>query len=520
MNRAGQRERMTPSGRASRAMLFIRRQLEAAVLTPVLAFRWRYLPLLMVYFAYGALGLTAIASGFWVKQSLTLTPSDLASLGVWLSLPWAMKMVFGELVDAVPIFGSQRRIYVLIGAGLVTLGLLMLAGASSGVLTMASPDRIYILASLTIVIGVVLQDVVADAMSTEVVERTNADGTPRPKADIDRELGMVQVLGRLAISAGIFAVAGLGGWLAQAVSYTTVFLLGLAVPLLSVSGALAVRLETSERRDLDKQILFGGLAFGLAVTLLGVSGLPFSQEIVFAVSLMVIGAMLRRITRSLPAEKRRQIALAALLIVIFRAVPSVGEGFTWFSIDVLGFTEGFFGVLQQTGAAIGLVALWLLSDAVTKQPIERVLLWLTLLGAVLMLPNLALAFEWHRWTEAEFGLGARSIAVIDAAASSPLAQVSMIPLLTLIAVNAPAGQRATWFALMASMMNLALVAGSLATKYLNALFAIDRGAYGQLPALASAVLAIGLIMPLLAILWLGPHLRRADGAARPPSAGE
>ena len=40
----------------------------------------------------------------------------------------------------------------------------------------------------------------------------------------------------------------------------------------------------------------------------------------------------------------------------------------------------------------------------------------------------------------------------------------MIPLLTLIAYYAPAGHRATWFALMASLMNLALVAGPIADQ--------------------------------------------------------
>ena len=33
----------------------------------------------------------------------------------------------------------------------------------------------------------------------------------------------------------------------------------------------------------------------------------------------------------------------------------VGEGFRWFAIDVLGFDEAFFGVLQQLGAAIAIV---------------------------------------------------------------------------------------------------------------------------------------------------------------------
>jgi hypothetical protein len=498
---------MTPET-AAPASGYARVQLERALLAPVRAFRWAYLPLLMVYFAYGALGITAVADSFWVKKELTaLKPADLAALGVWLTLPWTVKMVFGELVDAVPILGSQRRVYVFIGAGLVATGLVLLAGAAGRWLTFARPETIYVLASLLTVTGTVLQDVVADAMSTEVVPRTAADGTPRPQSDIDRDLGMVQVLGRLALSAGIFAVAGLAGWLAQHVSYETVFLLGLVVPAVSVTGALLVDLETSERRPLDWRIFGGGLAFGAVVVLLGVSGVPYGQELVFVVSMAVVVAMLLRVTEGVAPETRRRIAFAAIVIFVFRATPGVGAGYQWFTIDRLGFDEAFFGVLGQIGAGIGLVAAWLLSDAVTRQPAARVLLWLTILGAVLALPNLFLVHELHHWSERVLGIGARGIAILDAAAQSPLVQVSMIPLLTLIAVYAPKGHRATWFALMASLMNLALVAGQLATKYLNLILPVDRGAYANLPALTWTAVILALVLPLATILALGRRMR-------------
>jgi hypothetical protein len=165
-------------------------------------------------------------------------------------------------------------------------------------------------------------------------------------------------------------------------------------------------------------------------------------------------------------------------------------------------------VLQQIGAAIGLAAAWLLADAVTRQPVTRVLLWLTIIGGLLAIPNIILVTGAYEWTDRVLGMGARSIALIDAAAQSPLAQVSMIPLLTLVAVNAPPGHRATWFALMASLMNLALVAGSLQTKYLNLLFPVDRGQYNDLTMLVIVVFGIGLIVPLAAILLLGPRLMR------------
>ena len=102
-------------------------RLKAALVTPIRAMRLRYLPLLMIYYAYGALGLVGVAQTFWVKEALTFTPAELAALAVWLTLPWTVKMVFGQLADSVPILGSQRRIYVFIGASLVASGMVILA---------------------------------------------------------------------------------------------------------------------------------------------------------------------------------------------------------------------------------------------------------------------------------------------------------------------------------------------------------------------------------------------------------
>ena len=77
-----------------------------------------------------------------------------------------------------------------------------------------------------------------------------------------------------------------------------------------------------------------------------------------------------------------------------------------------------------------------------------------------------------------------------------------MPLLALIAVHAPADQRATWFALVASLMSLAIVASQLLTKYLNLIFPVDRGAYEALPALVLSVIAIAVVLPLAAIVGL------------------
>jgi BT1 family len=345
--------------------------------------------------------------------------------------------------------------------------------------------------------------VIADAMTTEVVERTNPDGKPKPESEVQRELGLVQVLGRLALWSGILSVAGPSGWLAQIYSYETVFLLGLIVPVVSLTGAMLVRLDATETKPIDWLILGGGLLFGAAVLAIGLGGVPLGQEIVFLISLSVIALMLYRVAEDVDELHRRRIFYAALVIFLFRATPGVGEGYRWFTIDVLGFDEAFYGTLAQIGAALSLAGAWLFSDVITRAPIAKVLLWVTIIGTILSLPNIALALRLDLWTEETLGFGARTIALVDTTVASPFAELSMIPALTLVAVNAPAGRRATWFALMASLMNVALVAGQLETKYLNLLFEVGRGSYANLAALTIAAVTIGFVVPVVGILAFG-----------------
>jgi BT1 family len=274
------------------------------------------------------------------------------------------------------------------------------------------------------------------------------------------------------------------------------------VPALSVTGVLIMKSETVERRPLDWRILGGGIAFGSTVLALALGGIPFAQELIFVLSMTVICAMLFLVTRELDHATRRAILATSIIIFVFRATPAVGDGYFWWTLDVLGFDETFYGILRQTAAVIALLAMWLFSKQLTEYSVKTILFWLAVAGAALSLPNIGLYYGLHHWTEETFGFGARTIALVDAATASPFAQISMIPLLTLIAFYAPPGRRATWFALMASLMNMALVAGQLATKYLNELFVIARGDYGELGVLLITTIVLGLVMPLAALtLW-------------------
>ena len=482
-------------------------RLISPILAPIQALRRAHLPILSVYATSGALGLIAVADGFWVKGALKLSVLDLASIAVWLQMPWIAKMVVAELVEAAPVLRSSRRLSILIGAGLTMLGLVVLAGAAGRWLGLAPPERLYVVAQLLIVIGGVVQEVVADTLVPGVVVRVDASGQPRPEADINAELAMIEVLARLVYTVAALIAGGLAGWLAATLSAERVYLMALAVPLLSVAGAFAADVEPGKGRAIDWTILGGGLSLTAAAACLGLAAIPQAQEIIFIGAIAALLLMLGHVMRDLAPAVRRQIMTVAALAFVFRAIPSVGDGYRWYAIDRLGFDEMVFGVLQVTGTGVGLVLMWLLARAVTEWPVRRIILCLTACAVVLLLPTLLLSHGLHEWTLRHLGLGARQIAMIDEAAQSPLALLATVPLLALVAVHAPSNHRATWFALTASLMSLAIVAGQLITKYLNTLFPVDRGAYDNLPALVTTVVALSIVMPLAALAALRHRLK-------------
>jgi hypothetical protein len=477
------------------------------IMTPVRAIRMRYVPLLLIYFAYGASGFSAVAETFWVKEQLNLSAENLISLGVWLTVPWTIKMIFGQMVDSFTFFGSNRKVYVYIGALLMVCGTTLMIGLVSDAVWLAgyTKEKVYIFASVISVVGFVIQDVVADTMSTEVVDKT------QPIEEIRKELAMIQVLARISLGLAVFVVSGLKGWLAEIYSYETMFKLSLFIPLLSILGVTFVRLNPIASSPLNKQIFFGGFLFAVFVVVIGYNEIPYSQEIVFVVSLSVVLYFLRTLIMDLDPDTIRHIQMAMIVIFVYRAMPSVGPALTWWEIDVLKFDKAFFGTLGQIGASLALVGMWISSKYIVNQAIGKVLIWMTIIGSILSLPILAMYYDIHTM----LGLDARTVAIVDTAVASPFDYIAGVLMLTLVAIYAPEGHKGTWFALMASLMNIALSAGGLLSKYLNKIFIVTReiqeegqvvvpANYDELGILLWVVILAGFIIPIVTILKFNP----------------
>jgi hypothetical protein len=228
----------------------------------------------------------------------------------------------------------------------------------------------------------------------------------------------------------------------------------------------------------------------------------------------IIVTLMWRLLRELEPQARATLLGTAIVVFVFRALPTPGAGQTWWMIDDLGFDQQFLSVLALIGSALTLAGLFVFRRFMAERSIYCIVGLLTVVGAALMLPIIGMYYGLHEWTAAHTGgiVDARFIALVDTAIESPLGQIAMVPMLAWIANSAPEKLKATYFAVMASFTNLALSASQLGTKYLNQSYVVTRevkdaasGAvlvaadYSQLGELMWTVLLIGLVAPLATI---------------------
>lgn len=514
----------------------------------------------MVYFAAGLSGITSIVGAFFVKEYLDLSAALLAGLTFWAGLPWTLKIPLGHIID---IFWRWKELLIYVGAAFITISMLIMYALISipdELAIIMSINSWFILSLLLAPCGYVIQDAVADAMSVDAVPRFDETGRALSK---EREKSLhttMQTLGRVALISGFIAVALLNIFMFEGVEsldaqakaniYARIYLAGLAIPLISISGVLLFSFLKHTRRkkmaalgkgSKELAAIFkkpgkptkpnywyfaGGFLYVCLALVIGLTDIPFSQEIVFLGSITIVVFLMTHLVDQLDPVQAKTLFGTAIIIFVFRAVPLPGPGAVWFEIDRLGFDQQFISVLTFITSLLTLVGMLILRPFMASKSITYIIITLTLITSVLSLPNIGLYYGLHHWTSELTGgiVDARFIAIIDTAIESPFGQVAMIPMLAWIARNAPPNLKATFFAVMASFTNLALSASSLLTKYLNEVFLISRevrnretGAlemvanYDELGTLLIIVTVIALLAPLLAILLIQRSpLRIAD----------
>lgn len=513
-----------------------------------LGVRWSYLPPLMVYLASGISGLTSIVGTFFVKEHLGLSAAFLAALGFWMTLPWALKVPLGHLVD---LYWRRKALLVWLGAALIAVSLLIMIGLLSAPEAMrayAPAETWYVVSALLAPVGYVMQDVVADAMTIEAVPRADRGGRPIDEAVRNRMHVTMQTLARMATVGGgllvsianVVMLRDVGAMTTEGRidAYVAIYVASLSVPVVSVLGVVLAGLQRRssgrrwsaggmaaedvsrhlaldrERPRADPWLLGGGAAFVVAALAIGLLGGPRGPEILFAMSFVVIGAMIRRLVRELDRDARSALLGTIFVVWVFRALPGPGAALEWWTIDELGFDEPFLARLSLIGGVVGLAGLLVFRRFMADRSIYFITVVLTLLYATLSIPYVAMFHGLHEWTALATGgvVDARTIALVNTALESPLGQIAMVPVLAWVARSAPERLKATYFAVMVSFSNLALSASQLIGKWLNEVFVVTRevsdpatGAmsvpadYSQLGGLLWATTLLGLVLPLAAV---------------------
>jgi hypothetical protein len=514
--------------------------------------RVSYLPPLMVYMAAGVSGLTAIVGTFFVKDYLGLSAAFLAGLAFWGGVPWFLKMPLGHLVD---LMWRWKAVLVFLGAALIAASFVIMYGLIGHTKMMAAIMPVaawYVLSFLLAPVGYVIQDVVADAMTVEAVPHVDEQGAPYDPAMLKLMHTTMQTLGRVAIIGGGVIVALLNIYMFSGVRalsaaqkaeiYTDIYLMALFIPIVSVAGVVlgmvSVRRRAAglRREGFDEEkvralvyaqedtetepnwmILGGSLVFVAFTIAIGLANVPFAKEVIFIGSMAIIVFLMTKLLAVLSVEGRRMLVGTAVIIFVYRAMPTPGQGQTWWFIDELGFDQQFLSVLSLISAGLALAGMFVFRRFMAERSIAYIVAFLTVIFTLLGLPIFAMFYGFHEWTAAATAgvIDARFIAVADTALESPLQQIAMIPMLAWIANNAPANLKATFFAVFASFSNLALSASQLGTKYLNLAFTVTREVkdratgqvkvpadYSELGWLMGAAIVIGLVLPLATIVFV------------------
>ena len=238
-----------------------------------------------MYFVQGASGLARLATSFYLKDALGLTPAQVAALTGITVIPWTIKPLYGWLSDSVPVWGYRRRPYLFVSGGLGCLAWMLMA---VWVETPWQATAMVTLASL----GGALGDVIADSLVVERARSQDWAGT-----------GSLQSLCWGTMAMGSLITAYLGGLLLERYPAQVVFGATAVLPLLRVWAALLI--EDPKRQQP------GGPA---------------------------VGTQLGRVWRAI---KQPSLFLPVLFVFLWQATPSSESAFFFFVTNDLGLGRSF-----------------------------------------------------------------------------------------------------------------------------------------------------------------------------------
>jgi folate/biopterin transporter len=375
---------------------------------------WQLFAILVVYFVQGILGLARLATSFFLKDDLGLSPAEVAAIMGVVSLPWVIKPVFGFLSDSLPIFGYRRRSYLLLSS---ILG----CGAWAAMGTIVHSPLAAMITITLCSLAIAVSDVIVDSI---VVERI------RHESQSQADTGALQALCWATTALGGLMTAYLSGFLLERLSIHNIFLITASFPLLVM----------------------------ITATLIEDAKVAMPQN---------LGAAKSQLQKIKVAMSQKAIWLPVLFVFLWQATPSSDSAFFFFSTNDLGFGPEFLGRVRLVTSIASLVGVWAFQRFLKAVPLRRIFLWSTIISVVLGMTSLILVTHANR----AIGIGDQWFSLGDSLILTVMGQIAFMPVLILAAQLCPPGVEATMFALLMSICNLAGIlsheSGALLTHWLG-----------------------------------------------------
>jgi folate/biopterin transporter len=352
--------------------------------------------ILGIYFVQGAVGLARLATSFFFKDQLGLSPAEVAALTGITVLPWTIKPLYGWLSDTFPIAGYRRRSY------LIFSGLLGGGAWLAMALWVESPLQATVavlMASLSTAVG----DVIADSL---VVERARSQDWGAT--------GTLQSLCWGSTALGSLMTAYLGGVLLDHYPPQVLFGLTAVLPLASLVAALLIQESPQE-----------------AV----ISGSAIQQQF----------------QQIWTAVREPSLYLPVLFIFLWQSTPTAEPAFFYFVTNDLGFSPTFLGEIRLATSVASLLGVGVFQSFLRYLPLRPLLGWITVITSGLGMTNLILVYHLNR----SWGVDDHWFSLGDSVILTVAGQIAYMPILVLAARLCPAGIEATLFALLMSVINLA-----------------------------------------------------------------
>ena len=408
-----------------------------------------------IYFVEGALGLARLAQTYLLKDELHLGPAEMSALTGLLVIPWTIKPLYGFLSDGFPLFGYQRKSY-LIAAGIVgSLSYAALgfqgfwAGLETGTAITGSLAAMMLSSAC-----IALSDVVADGI---VVTKTRESKDP-------------------AIAGGLQSLcwgsAALGGLLSAYFS-------GSLIETLSVRGVFSVTAV---------------LPFLVALIALQMTEQPTKKANAADGLVAIAEAQTKSV---IEAFKLPTVWKPTLFLFLWQATPTSDSAFFYFLSNDIGLGPEFMGRVRLVTSFATLGGVFLYNQYLKTARIKDILLWSSIIAVPLGLLPILLVTHLNR----ELGIPDQALIYGDDVALSVLGEIAFLPTLVLAAKLCPPGVEAVLFATLMSIKNFSGTVGTELGALLTKLLGVTESNFDNL-SLLIWICNLSSLLPLLLIGWL------------------